>query len=46
MSKRQYDKVADGLRDADELGYGIVMPLLDELDLEEPELIRQGSRLE
>ena len=44
VSKREYDKVADGLRDADELGYGIVMPLLDELELEEPELIRQGSR--
>ncbi len=44
VSKREYDKVADGLRDAEELGYGIVMPLLDELELEEPELIRQGSR--
>lgn len=44
VAKREYDKVADGLRDAEELGYGIVMPLLDELELEEPELIRQGSR--
>ncbi|NLS44311.1 MAG: stage IV sporulation protein A [Firmicutes bacterium] len=44
VAKREYDKVADGLKDADELGYGIVMPLLDELELEEPELIRQGSR--
>jgi len=44
VSKREFDKVADGLRDAEELGYGIVMPLLDELELEEPELIRQGSR--
>ncbi|MCR4401696.1 MAG: stage IV sporulation protein A [Firmicutes bacterium] len=43
-AKREYDKIADGLRDARELGYGIVMPLLDELTFEEPELIRQGSR--
>ena len=44
VAKREYDKIADGLRDARELGYGIVMPLLDELTFEEPELIRQGSR--
>ena len=44
VAKREYDKVADGLSDGEELGYGIVMALLDELELEEPELIRQGSR--
>ncbi len=44
VAKKEYDKVADGLHDARELGYGIVMPLLDELTFEEPELIRQGSR--
>ena len=43
VSKREYDKVADGLRDAEELGANS-HALLDELDLEEPELIRQGSR--
>ncbi|MGE5584318.1 MAG: stage IV sporulation protein A [Bacillota bacterium] len=44
VAKKEYDKIADGLQDARELGYGIVMPLLDELTFEEPELIRQGSR--
>ncbi len=44
VAKREYDKIADGLRDARERGYGIVMPALDELTFEEPELIRQGSR--
>ncbi|MFZ5924458.1 MAG: stage IV sporulation protein A [Bacillota bacterium] len=44
VAKREFDKIADGLRDAKESGYGIVMPMLDELTFEEPELIRQGSR--
>ncbi|MEW6228715.1 MAG: stage IV sporulation protein A [Bacillota bacterium] len=44
VAKREFDKIADGLRDAKERGYGIVMPMLDELTFEEPELIRQGSR--
>lgn len=42
--KIEYDKVADALRDVKETGYGIVSPMLDELKLEEPEIIRQGSR--
>ncbi len=44
VAKREFDKIADGLRDARDRGYGIVMPVLDELTFEEPELIRQGSR--
>lgn len=42
--KIEYDKVAEALRDVRETGYGIVSPLLDELKLEEPEMIKQGSR--
>ncbi|MGE5329570.1 MAG: stage IV sporulation protein A [Deltaproteobacteria bacterium] len=42
--KTDYDKVAEALRDVRETGYGIVSPLLDELKLEEPEMIKQGSR--
>ncbi|MGE5473711.1 MAG: stage IV sporulation protein A [Ignavibacteriales bacterium] len=42
--KVDYDKVAEALRDVRETGYGIVSPLLDELKLEEPEMIKQGSR--
>lgn len=43
-AKREYDKVADALDDVSKVGYGIVPPQLDELTLEEPEIIRQGSR--
>ena len=42
--KQQYDKVSVALRDAKETGYGIVMPGVDELILEDPEIVRQGGR--
>lgn len=44
VAKREYDKVAQALGEVKENGYGVVTPTLDELVLEEPELIRQGSR--
>ncbi|BAF59786.1 MAG: stage IV sporulation protein A [Pelotomaculum sp.] len=44
VAKREYDKVAQALNEVKESGYGVVTPTLDELVLEEPELIRQGSR--
>ena len=42
--KTSYSKVAPALQAARETGYGIVMPEIDELDLEDPEIIRQGGR--
>ena len=42
--KAEYDKVAGALRDVREKGYGIVVPGLDELKLEEPEIMKQGGR--
>lgn len=42
--KRDYDKVAYALVEVREKGYGIVSPMLDELKLEEPEIIKQGSK--
>ncbi len=44
VAKKEYDKVSDALGEVRENGYGVVTPTLDELVLEEPELIRQGSR--
>jgi len=44
VAKREYDKVAVALQEVRETGYGVVTPRLDEMNLEEPELIRQGSR--
>ncbi len=42
--KAEYDKVAQAVRDARETGYGIVVPSVDELDLAEPEIMKQGGR--
>ncbi len=42
--KAEYDKVAQAVRDARETGYGIVVPGVEELALEEPEIMRQGGR--
>ena len=39
-----YDKVAEALREVEETGYGIVVPTIDSLTLEEPEIVRQGGR--
>lgn len=42
--QKEYDKVADALRAVRETGYGIVVPSMEELTLEEPEIVRQGGR--
>ncbi|MCD8160259.1 MAG: stage IV sporulation protein A [Clostridiales bacterium] len=42
--KAEYDKVSQALADVRENGYGIVIPTIDELSLEEPEIVRQGGR--
>ena len=44
LVKKDYDKVAYALHEVRENGYGIVSPMLDELKLEEPEIIKQGSK--
>ncbi len=42
--KKSYDKVAVALEEVKQTGYGIVMPNIDELTLEEPEIVKQGGR--
>lgn len=42
--KASYDKVADALKEVEETGYGIVIPSIDSLILEEPEIVKQGGR--
>ena len=42
-AKREYDKYADAIRELDENGYGIVMPDVDSLKLEEPEIVKQAG---
>ncbi len=42
--KKDYDKMAYALHQVNERGYGIVTPEIDDLILEEPEIVKQGSR--
>ena len=42
--KANYDKVSAALSNVYDTGYGIVMPTMEELELEEPEVMRQGGR--
>ncbi len=42
--KREYDKVKDALDEVEATGYGIVMPTMEQLSLEEPEIMKQGGR--
>jgi len=42
--KRQYDKISGALEEVAATGYGIVMPGLEELTLEEPQIVNQGGK--
>ena len=44
QTKKLYDKVQTALEQVKATGYGIVMPGIDELTLEEPEIVKQGGR--
>ncbi len=41
--KRNYEKIADALAQVEATGYGIVMPDISEMVLEEPEIVKQGG---
>jgi stage IV sporulation protein A len=43
FAKVEYDKVAAALERVRECGYGVVNPIMSEMILEEPELIKQGG---
>ena len=43
-AKRAYDKIKSALDQVEATGYGIVMPGIDELKLEEPEIVKQGGQ--
>ncbi len=44
VTKKKYDKISYALDEVERKGYGIVTPSIDELVLEEPEMVKQGSR--
>ncbi len=42
-AKVQFDRVAEALATAEEKGYGIVMPTIEELHLEQPQIVKQSG---
>ena len=41
--REKYVRIEDALHDVEEKGYGIVMPTIDELKLDEPTLVKQSN---
>jgi stage IV sporulation protein A len=42
--RREYSRIKSALDEVQTTGYGIVMPTIDQLTLEEPEIVKQGGR--
>ncbi len=42
--EKEYKKVKGALEEVEATGYGIIMPDIEELQLEEPEIVKQGGR--
>lgn len=42
-AKKEFDKISEAMIQVKDSGYGIVNPILTEIQLEEPELIKQGG---
>lgn len=40
---KDYEKIRVAMEDAKETGYGVVVPTMDEMQLEEPEIVKKGS---
>jgi len=43
-AKREYDNIASALQMVKQLGYGIATPRIEDMKLEKPEVVKQGSR--
>jgi stage IV sporulation protein A len=43
-AKREYDKVKYALEEVKQKGYGIVTPVLDEMKLDEPVIVKHGNK--
>lgn len=42
--KKEYSRVKGALEEVEATGYGIIMPDIEELELQEPEIVKQGGR--
>lgn len=44
QKQKEFDKIAQAYEQVKDTGYGIVMPTIDELSLEEPQIIKQSGK--
>ncbi|MBR6524522.1 MAG: stage IV sporulation protein A [Clostridia bacterium] len=44
QAKKEYDRMAGALKAVAQTGYGMVIPAMEEVTLDEPQLMKQGSR--
>lgn len=44
IAKKEYDRIAEAIKTAEEFGYGLVPPEIDAMKLDKPEIVQQGSR--
>lgn len=44
LAEKEYSKVKGALEEVEATGYGIIMPDITDLELEEPEIVKQGGR--
>lgn len=44
--RKEYDRMAPAMQAALDTGYGIVMPSVEDLNLEDPEIVRQGRTIQ
>ena len=44
LAKQKYDKISAAMSQVEDTGYGIVVPLINEMELMEPEIVRQGGK--
>ena len=42
--KKEYEKLTTAIAEVNATGYGIVMPTMEELTLEEPQIVKQGGK--
>lgn len=43
-AKKEYDKIKTALDEVEQTGYGVVVPSMEEMKLEDPEIVKQGSK--
>lgn len=43
-AKKGYDRIAGALKDVEETGYGVVIPTMNDMTLEEPQIVKRGGQ--